>query len=323
MTGDTMAQSGLTSTTNSTAESLRTSVSRSRAARELGLKRGEVELAVMLERIHTVRDPAGGPRRVTRDEIERVHATDGYPDEWRRSIRAVGTAEGAELLSITTARFSRLARAGLLTPLKFYLNRYRAVVWLYHADALREFAADEANAELLTGRAPESIRSRLEAGGDARARNWRGRHASFLLRQAADAWERAAAAASQLDPVQIAELVKDPYERAYLRRLRPEPQGQASPTSPDSPAARLIETITTADDPDEIRWLRATLVIALDEARMGHPAPRPGAGTVLQQKPERQQGLGSKRGIEPEQPEPEHARAQERGLLTWLRRRRS
>lgn len=30
----------------------------------------------------------------------------------------------------------------MLTPVKFYLNRYRAVVWLYLAVELRQFAAD-------------------------------------------------------------------------------------------------------------------------------------------------------------------------------------
>ncbi|MFE0924965.1 DUF6397 family protein [Streptomyces mutabilis] len=48
-----------------------------RAARELGLKRGEFDLAVHIGRIRTVPDDSdapGGGRRVTRDETERIRA---------------------------------------------------------------------------------------------------------------------------------------------------------------------------------------------------------------------------------------------------------
>ncbi|RVU23774.1 hypothetical protein EOT10_17070 [Streptomyces antnestii] len=246
-----------------------------RAARELGLKRGEFELAVRLGRVRTVPADDGGRRRVAREEIERVRDSAGFPDRLREHVRAVGTTEGAGLMDITTARFTRLARAGILTPVKFYLNRYRAVVWLYLAEELREFAAAEVNAPLLTGRAPDRMRARLDAGVDLRARNWRSRHAGFLLGQCTDAWERAAAVASLLDPVQIAELVRCPYERGYLHKLRPEPSGHGAP---DSPAARIAERITTADDPHEISWLRASLLLSMAEARRLRPAPRPGTG---------------------------------------------
>ena len=37
----------------------------------------------------------------------------------------------------------------LRAAVRFYLNRYRAVVWLYLAEELRQFAADSANASLL------------------------------------------------------------------------------------------------------------------------------------------------------------------------------
>lgn len=248
------------------------SVAQSRAARELGLKRGEFELAVMLGRVRTVSDAAGGRRRVTREEIERIRAQDGFPTAWLERIRAVGTTEGAALMGISTARFTRLTRAGFVTPVKFYLNRYRAVVWLYLAEELKHFAESEVNASLLTGRAPGTIRAQLEAGVDLRARNWRGRHAGALLRQSDDPWERAAAVASLLDPVQIAEIIRDPYERAYVRRLVPDPFGQAAP---ESPAGRIIHKIMTADHPDEIRWLRANLTISLSQARGQRPAPRP------------------------------------------------
>ncbi|MFK4066995.1 DUF6397 family protein [Streptomyces sp. NPDC029674] len=307
MTGDTITQSA-------GARPARPTVTPGWAARELGLKRGEFDLAVMLGRIRTVADVPGGQRRVTRGEIDRVRGCEGFPEALRESVRAVGTTEGAELMQITTARFTRLARAGALTPVKFYLNRYRAVVWLYLAEELRHFAGSEINAALLTGRLPETIRRRLEEGQDLRARNWRGRYAGFLLRQSEDAWERAAAMASLLDPVQLAEIVRDPYERAYLNRLKPVPRTQGAP---ESPAVRTVEKITTADDPDEIRWLRSSLLFGLLQARAERPAPRPnqrpGPETVARE-----------RELEPPSEIPAEAPAPApRGLMKWLRRRRA
>ncbi|MER5252346.1 DUF6397 family protein [Streptomyces sp. NPDC002855] len=319
-----------------------TTVTQSRAARELGLKRGEFELAVMLGRIRTVSDTVGGRRRVTREEIERVRAAEGFPEAWVERIRAVGTTEGAALMDISTARFTRLTRAGFVTPVKFYLNRYRAVVWLYLAEELTQFAEAKVNAGLLTGRAPSTIRAQLEAGVDLRARNWRGRHAGALLRQSDDPWERAAAVASLLDPVQIAEIIKDPYERAYVRRLVPEPFGQGAP---ESPAVRIIQKITTAGDPDEIRWLRANLTISLSQARGHRPAPRPGpkpgpgpgpvdsapepasgpqaeldARPSPHPAPDREATRTGRPAALPEE-EPREQAPEPRGLLKWLRRR--
>ncbi|MGX1128897.1 hypothetical protein RKD49_001087 [Streptomyces glaucescens] len=188
------------------------------------------------------------------------------------------------------------------------------MVWLYLADQLRQFTADEKNAALLKGRAPEGLRDQLDAGLDLRPRNWRGRHPGFLLRQAHDPWERAGALAAALDPVQIAELVKDPYERAHLNRFRPGPPGQSTP---GSPAAQLAARIATADDPDEIAWLRADLTRALAKAREQRPAPRPA--------PRRTPPAPLHPGPGPEQPEPEPACEPERqrGLLRWPRRRSS
>ncbi|MFH8610941.1 DUF6397 family protein [Streptomyces sp. NPDC018029] len=311
MTGDTITQSTSTTTTRPT-------VTPSWAAKELGLKRGEFDLAVMLGRIRTVADVPGGRRRVTHEEIERVRGCEGFPEALRESVRAVGTTEGAELMQITTARFTRLARAGVLTPVKFYLNRYRAVVWLYLAEELRHFAESEINAVLLKGRMPETIRGRLEDGQDLRARNWRGRYAESLLRHAEDAWERAAAMASLLDPVQIAEIVRDPYERAYLSRLKPVPRTQGGP---ESPAVRIVETITTADDPDEIRWLRSSLLIGLVQARAERPAPRPTPRPAPEPAPET--GPSAPELEPPTDVSAEPSMQETRGLMRWLRRRRT
>ncbi|GHB28284.1 hypothetical protein GCM10010377_18060 [Streptomyces viridiviolaceus] len=248
------------------------SVAPSRAARELGLKRSEFDLAVRLGRIRTVPDEGGGGRRVARSEIDRVRTEDGFPQTLRDGVRTVRTTEGAALMQVTKARFTRLARLGLLVPVAFHLNRYRAVVWMYRAEELERFAADESNAPLLTGRTPEGMRDQLKEGLDLRPRNWRGRYLEFLLRQAEDPWARAAAVASLLDPVDVSEVVTDPYERSRLNRFRPAPPSHGSP---GTPAAQIAEDIMTAADPDEVDRLRRDLARAVDAAREWHPAPRP------------------------------------------------
>ncbi|MFF6996642.1 DUF6397 family protein [Streptomyces sp. NPDC008313] len=243
-----------------------------RAARELGLQRAEFDLAVHLGRVRTVPDEGGGGRRVARAEIDRVQAQDGFPEALRARVTAVGTHQGASLMGVTTARFTRLARLGAIVPVKFSLNRYRAIVWLYLAEELRQFGTEEDNARLLEGRMHGGLLDQLAAGLDLRPRNWRGRQIGFLLRQAEDPWERAAVMASFLAHDEVAEIVHDPRERAHLSLLRP---AQASHGAPDSPAAHLAARIMTADDPDEISWLRADLDQAVTEARTIRPAPGP------------------------------------------------
>ncbi|WP_328832957.1 DUF6397 family protein [Streptomyces sp. NBC_00252] len=300
----------------------------SRAARELGLKRGDFDLAVHLGRVRTVPDEEGGGRRVTHAEIDRLRSAAGFPDTLIESVRTVGTTEGAALMEVTSARFTRLARLGLVVPVKFYLNRYRAVVWLYLAEELRQFAADKNHTSLLNGRTPERLRDQLQGGLDLRPRNWRGRHLGFLLHQATDPWERAGALAALLDPVQVAEIVQDPYERAHLNRFRPEPPAHGAP---GSAAAHLAERIMTADDPDEISWLRADLTQVLDEARCHRPAPRPNGELAVPRptvEPTASSPFLSERRPEPmakpaptpdAEPAPEPERS--RGMLGWLRRR--
>jgi hypothetical protein len=212
------------------------------------------------------------------------------------------------------------------------------VVWLYLAEELRQFAADKKHTSLLNGRTPEGLRDQLRAGLDLRPRNWRGRHLGFLLRQADGLWERAGALAALLDPAQVAEIVQDPYERAHLNRFRPEPPAHGAP---GSPAAHLAERIMTAEDPDEISWLRADLTQVLDEARRHRPAPRPTAELTAPRptaqlavprptaepagSPPTAEPVGplptlSERPPEPaREPTPEPERS--RGMLGWLRRR--
>lgn len=245
-----------------------------RAAMELDLRRGEFDLAVQLGHVRTVRGASGGvsggPPRIARQEVDRLRSAEGFPDALRERVRTIGTVEGARLISISPARFTRLARTGHFTPIRFYLNRYRAVVWLYLAEELSDFA--QAHQELLSGRMPPALRTALDGGEDRRARNWRGRRLGLLLRRTEDPWERAAAIASVLDPVAVAEVVADPYERSHLRVLRPE----LVPGRPESQAAReVVERLLLADHPDEILWHRVSLAEALREARELRAAPRP------------------------------------------------
>ncbi|MGW3988776.1 DUF6397 family protein [Streptomyces sp. NPDC004830] len=238
----------------------------SRAARELDLKRGEFDLAVNLGLIRTVPDEGGPGRRVARAEIDRLRAEEGSSDDLRRRVATVGTHEGAELMGVAPTRFTALARFGLLVPVRFYLNRYRTVVWLYLAEELGRFAAEAGNAQLLTGRrTPPEMREAQKAGTDRRPRNWRGRHIGFLTRQAGDdPWARAAAVASLLDPADVAEVVPDPGERARLDRYRPR---LPSHGAPGSPAAELAAALMTASEPDEVAWFRADLAHTLETAR--------------------------------------------------------
>ncbi|MFI8420587.1 DUF6397 family protein [Streptomyces sp. NPDC085479] len=268
-------------------------VTPARAAQELELGREEFRLAVRMGLIRTVpvQAPAPAPepgapardrgsgrvrarewRPVERAELDRLKAAPDFPDGLRARVRTVGAGEAAGLLSITHDRFTRLARTGHLSPVRFYLNRYRAVIWLYVAAEVTAFGED--HPALLTGRLPAEVRARA-AVEDLRARNWRTRHLGLLLRGTDDPWARAAAIASLLDPVQLAEVVDDPYERNHLDRLRPPPP----PGFPVSGASREIaDRLVRADDPDEILWHRVSLSLALDEARAACQAPHPGDG---------------------------------------------
>ncbi|WP_188271730.1 DUF6397 family protein [Streptomyces sp. CBMA152] len=242
-----------------------------RAAQQLELKRGEFDLAVQLGHVRTVREDLNARPRVAVEEIERIRSAEGFPDALRERVRVVGTTEASQLLDIATHRFTRLARAGHFTPVKCYLNRYRAVVWLYLAEELTDMALRHPSL-LSDRRLPKELLGRLETGEDRRPRNWRGRRASMLLRQTEDPWERAAGIATALDAAHLAEIVSDPYERAYLARLRPEP----TRVGPDSPAAReIIERLQLAQDPDEVLWYRTDLARTLEVARLTRPAPRP------------------------------------------------
>ncbi|MEU1125465.1 DUF6397 family protein [Streptomyces sp. NPDC005899] len=253
------------------AEAISGSLSAARAAQVLSLKRGEFDLALHLGLLRAEAAPDGGAPRVHREEIDRLRATQGFPESLRERVRTAGTAEGAALLGIGPVRFTGLARVGCVSPVAFYLNRYRAVVWLYLVDELLDFAVKEP--DLLAGKNPAGMRAMLEAGTDWRARNWRARRVDRLMCRARDPWVRAALQASALDPVQLAEVVDDPYERAYLARMQPD----LTAGRPGSVAGReAMGRLMLADDPDEILWRRISLGMELDLARDTRAAPRPG-----------------------------------------------
>ncbi|MET9413102.1 DUF6397 family protein [Streptomyces klenkii] len=296
------------------------------AARELGLRPREFELAVQLGHVRTVTVAFGGrPRvaRVAREEIERLRSGAGFPESLRNRLWAVGTAEAAQLMGVSPARFARLARAGCFAPVRFYVNRYRAVVWHYLAADLVEFA--DANPGLLAGRTDPALRMELEERDDQRARSWRARRLGQLTVLTADPWERAAAVAAVLAPDQLVDAVPDPYERAYLNLLRPDLAGIRT----DSAAAReAIERVTTAVDADEIGRHRERLTRALATARAARPAPKP-EGHVQEPRPAAAPATEPGAEQRPE-PDPEEGREEQAaaapeepaGLRGWLRRLR-
>ncbi|WP_431046702.1 DUF6397 family protein [Streptomyces sp. P1-3] len=245
-------------------------VSLSRAARELNLKPREFALAVQLGEVRTVTGGPGERPRVCRAELARLTATEESPRALAARLRVVGTAEGAELLRIGPARFARLARGGCLHPVTFYINRYRAVVWLYLAVELKEFADREPG--LLRGRTPERLRAAEASGEDLRARTWRARRVGQLLSRTEDPWERAAVTAAMLAPEDLESAVPDPRERACLARFAPPlvvPRA-GSPAYHDA-----VDALLTAEDPDEIRGYAQALRTALSEARRHRPALPP------------------------------------------------
>ncbi|WP_208875872.1 DUF6397 family protein [Streptomyces armeniacus] len=245
-----------------------------RAARELGLRPREFELGMQLGEVPTVPGPEGWGRRVPRAALDALKKAEDFPGGLRERLRVVTTVEGAALLEITTGRFGRLARAGCFTPVRFHMNRYRAVVWLYLASELRRFG--ERRPELLTGQLPPALRTAVDGGADRRPRDWRARRVTQLAGQATSPWERAAARAAVLDEDVLAEAVPDPVERARLAALRPE---LVSVRSESAAMCEAVKELSTAFDDDEVLRHRLLLAADLEEARRqdeaGEARPRP------------------------------------------------
>ncbi|MEU5836625.1 DUF6397 family protein [Streptomyces diacarni] len=232
------------------------------AAQELGLRLREFELAVQIEEVRTVPGPPGRARRVPREELERIKGAPDFPSGLRERLRVMGAHEASELLDISVSRFARLARAGCFRPVGLYVNRYRAVVWLYRADELRDFA--ENSPSLLAGRLPAGMRAVLAAGTDHRAPGWRARRVAQLSRQADTPWERAAAKSSVLGEDALAEAVPDPREREELARLRPD---LLKVRSESVATQAMLDRLCLAEEESEVRWHRLMLEAELESAR--------------------------------------------------------
>ncbi|UGY94665.1 DUF6397 family protein [Streptomyces gobiensis] len=244
-------------------------VSMSRAGRELGLTPRELALAVELGLLRTAPPVRKRERRrIPVTELVRARSEEGFPASLRQRLRLMGATGGAELLGVGPARFARLARAGCFSPVRFSVNRYRHLVWLYLATELRQFA--ERQSALLHGPLPSGVRAVLKHGEDWRPRHWRARRIGQLLRQTDDPWEAAAVHAAVLDQDAFEEAVPEPAERLLLGELRPS-------LAPWRPVARttweVIGDVLTAESEEEIRWHRMNLTLALGMARATGPAP--------------------------------------------------
>ncbi|MFJ3173176.1 DUF6397 family protein [Streptomyces roseus] len=234
-----------------------------RAAEELGLTRPEFARAVQLGIVRAGPPAQGGAARYARAELERIRSAEGFPDALRERVETVAGAEAAgAVVGISPGRFTRLARCGHITPVGYRINRYRAVVWLYLAAELREFADREPG--MLRGSASPADRELLAAQADLRPRKWRGRHVGLLLRRTADPWERAAVLASVLPEEELRRAVPDPAERIVLAALAPPPPYG----HPQIPAAAAVALrLLRAQPADEVHWYRISLDFALTGAR--------------------------------------------------------
>ncbi|WP_405785975.1 DUF6397 family protein [Streptomyces sp. NBC_00138] len=237
-----------------------------RARDTLGLDHDDFDVAVQIGEVRTV---ACGPRvrKVPAAEVARLLDPDGRPQALLDRVRLVSSTDAAKQLGIGRDRFVRLARLGYVRPLRWYVNRYRALVWMYPVQELPDLA--DQHPALLRGPLPEGLRGAVASGEDQRARGWRSRRVAQLLRDAYDPWEEAAVWAALLGPEAVDQALPDPYERAHLRRLRRAlPPGRTGAATPEQ-----IKEITTADHPDEI----ATALLALSEtlvrARAHESAP--------------------------------------------------
>ncbi|WP_326794688.1 DUF6397 family protein [Streptomyces sp. NBC_01808] len=248
-----------------------------RAAAELGLLPRELELAAQLGLVPT--EPpqrAGGRRRVARAEVARLRAEDGAGGAGpaaalRERLRLVGTAAGAEELGISSVRFTRLARAGCFAPARFYVNRYRVVVWLYLATEVERFGEREPG--LLRGPLPPAMRAELAEGADVRARGWRQRRVEQLLSERVDPWERAGAYAAVLSDAELAEEVPDAGERARVVEHRAELVAPARGGS--ETARRAAEDVLLAESDAEALGYRLGLAVELQAARVDYATPPP------------------------------------------------
>ncbi|QRF05725.1 hypothetical protein G9U55_28575 [Streptomyces koyangensis] len=243
-------------------------VSAEAAARALGVRQNELETAVGLGLLATTEgtgEPGERPK-VPASEIRRLLPSVDQPDGLRAQVATTGARDGAALLGITEERFAKLARLGLLTPVRCHLNRYHCVVWRYLADELR--AVRRHQAPHLTGQLPPPLRQLLATGDDARPRTWRRRVLAQRLGRAGTTWERAAAVAALLPRSHTAALLT-PDEQRSLDAARPRPLFARARSAT---AERALEPLARALPGPETEQYAAEFAELLDEART---APRP------------------------------------------------
>ncbi len=239
-----------------------------RAREELDLPFAEFELALQLGEIGTVTCGGADRRRVSATELARVRDQDGGTVGLLSRIELVNTTAAADLLGVGRDRLLRLTRAGFVRPVRWYVNRYRALVWLYLAGELREFAV--ARPALLAGRLPAELRGAQAEGVDLRPRGWRSRQVARLVKDAPGPWAEAAVWAALLGPEVTDEAVPDPHERRRLRGIHTVlPHGRPGPLA----GTALIRRLTVADAPDEIAAGLLALAEALGRARAGERVP--------------------------------------------------
>ncbi|WP_329139627.1 DUF6397 family protein [Streptomyces sp. NBC_01476] len=256
---------------------------------ELGLDYDEFDVALQTGEVPCV-VCGPGQWKVPADVVARLRSAPDHPAPLLARLRLVSSDGAAGLLGVGRERFVRLARAGHLRPVRWYVNQYRAVVWLYLAREIQEFA--DRDPALLHGPLPAGLREAVAAGEDERPRGWRARRAAQLVRDAYDAWEEAAVWAALLGPEIVTDAVPDAYERGHLRRLRAElPPGRVGRAT-----AEQIRELTVADDPDEIARGLLALSDALGRARALRPAPRPAPDPFLSREP----SPPAERSLEPE-----------------------
>ncbi|MFE7675601.1 DUF6397 family protein [Streptomyces albidoflavus] len=238
------------------------------AARALGVRQSELETAVGLGLLATTEgtgEPGERPK-VPASEIRRLLPSVDHPDGLRAQVATTGARDGAALLGITEERFAKLARLGLLTPVRCHLNRYHCVVWRYLADELR--AVRRHQAPHLTGQLPPPLRQLLATGDDARPRTWRRRVLAQRLGRAGTTWERAAAVAALLPRSDTAALLTPDKQRS-LDAVRPRPLFVRARSAT---AERALEPLARALPGPETEQYAAEFAELLDEART---TPRP------------------------------------------------
>ncbi|WP_405591899.1 DUF6397 family protein [Streptomyces sp. NBC_01190] len=239
-----------------------------RAREELGLDHDDFDVALQTGEVPSV-VCGPGQWKVPAEAVARLRSAEGHPEPLLARLRLVSSDEAAKLLGVGRERFVRLARAGYAHPLRWYVNQYQAVVWMYLAWEVAELG--DTHPELLHGPLPQDLREAVAAGEDQRPRRWRARRTAQLVRDAHDAWEEAAVWAALLGPEIVADAVPDAFDRTHLRKLR----GELPPGRVGRASATRIREVTVADHPEEITLGLLALADALGRARALRPAPRP------------------------------------------------